>query len=84
MGSPLLLLPSSEIFFSTSSSSSLAARIGDRRKFDDDRDVNFVRFGSGSGLAKDDGGWLLDLVELVLVLRFMWVKFDLFDEMLLR
>ncbi|CAN1798145.1 hypothetical protein LINPERHAP1_LOCUS21572 [Linum perenne] len=43
-----------------------AARIGDRRKFDDDRDVNLVRFGSGSGIAKDDHGWLLDLVSLAL------------------
>ncbi|CAN1778962.1 hypothetical protein LINPERHAP1_LOCUS14574 [Linum perenne] len=43
-----------------------AARIGDRRKFDDDRDVNLVRFGSGSGIAKDDRGWLLDPISLAL------------------
>ncbi|CAN1797007.1 hypothetical protein LINPERHAP1_LOCUS21104, partial [Linum perenne] len=50
----------------SSHSSSLAARIGDRRKFDDDLDVNLVWFGSGSRIAKDDRGWLLDPVSLAL------------------
>ncbi|CAN1174949.1 hypothetical protein LINPERPRIM_LOCUS10240 [Linum perenne] len=62
----LLQQRSSHSNSSSSSSSALAARIGDRRKFDDDRDVNLVRFGSGSGIAKDDRGWLLDPVSLAL------------------
>ncbi|CAN0910229.1 hypothetical protein LINGRAHAP2_LOCUS26177 [Linum grandiflorum] len=51
---------------SSHSSSSSAARIGDGRKYDDDRDANLVRFRSGSGIAKDKRGWMLDPVALAL------------------
>ncbi|CAN1782568.1 hypothetical protein LINPERHAP1_LOCUS15910, partial [Linum perenne] len=62
----LLQQRSSHSNSSSSLSSSLAAQIKDCRKFDNDRDVNLVRFGSGLGIAKDDHGWLLDLVSLAL------------------
>ncbi|CAN1140847.1 hypothetical protein LINPERPRIM_LOCUS25094, partial [Linum perenne] len=64
--SAFLLLTWLSLLLQHSSLSWLDARIGDCRKFDDDWDVNLVRFGSGSGIVKDDRDWLLDLVSLAL------------------
>ncbi|CAN1140848.1 hypothetical protein LINPERPRIM_LOCUS25095, partial [Linum perenne] len=81
-----LLLTWLSLLLQHSSLSWLDTQIGDSRKFDDDWDVNLVRFGSGSGIGRTIvtgfSIWYLLLlstglkVELVLVRRFMWAKSD--------